>query len=180
MLEACSKQKKPWKQICVWERRRDEVRLLEKNKWVRDSAIFQRCRVFRLVDSALSSPFCRSPIPVVTGFVSSSIPLFSCSLVPSYIHPWTQQWYPAYPTKASSADAYALMFLCLCVAPNECPPQTYMELANLAGQTFLNKITNSIRIQTKREERNNKIVLSENCFLPPWKKVSLKKCTTNI
>lgn len=49
------------------------------NKWVRDSAIFRRCRVFRPGDSALSSALCfhtdpQFPRPTYLVFVPCSLP----------------------------------------------------------------------------------------------------------
>lgn len=56
------------------------------NKWVRDSAIFRWCRVFRLGDSALSSAlrFHRSSIPSPSSFhpVPSSLTASYPSLLP--------------------------------------------------------------------------------------------------
>ena len=131
--------------LYIWETKRDRIGCIRKTS---GCAIVQSSNGVAFSSWSILRWARRSTDPQSPMLPVSSLLPFRCSL----LYPWNCQWYPAYPRKASSASAYALMFVCLRVAFNECPPQNYIEHANRVGRTvltLLHKITNFIQNQIK-------------------------------
>lgn len=103
------------------------------NKWVRDSAIFRWCRVFRVGDSALSSAlrFHRSSIPLTLArqpLVPSSLTASYPSLLPlrGKVTPYPRVWPdPEPPSRGEHRRRLGEPRQRMCAAFNGCPPQIY-------------------------------------------------------
>lgn len=109
------------------------------NKWVRDSAIFRWCRVFRLADSALSSAlrFYRSSIPSSSPYSSLVRDLVSLSLLPPRGKVPRSSRVRSLSNLGPEAPCLGKPRQRVCAAFNGSPPQTYRTTADLSlGHPF--------------------------------------------